>query len=69
MVKRTKIKKYYAFANIIIPNSHVSQQNIESSKFEPTKKGRKISSPAQYFLRSNKLIPRVTKIFLLKARR
>jgi len=41
MVKRTKIKKYYAFANIIIPNSHVSQQNIDFSKLENTKKAGK----------------------------
>lgn len=49
MVKRTKIKKYYAFANIIIPNSQVSQQNIDFTKIERRKKGRKISYPALYF--------------------
>lgn len=41
MVKRTKIKKYYAFANIIIPNSQDSQQNIDFAKIERHKKGTK----------------------------
>ncbi|MGF7024983.1 hypothetical protein L1283_001742 [Sphingobacterium sp. HSC-15S19] len=49
MVKKTKIKKYYAFANIIIPNSRVSQQNIDFAKIEKHKKGRKIYYPALYF--------------------
>lgn len=41
MVKRTKIKKYYAFANIIIPNSQDSQQNIDFAKIERQKKAGK----------------------------
>jgi len=49
MVKRTKIKKYYAFANIIILNSQVSQQNIDFIQIKRHKKGRKISYPALYF--------------------
>ncbi|MDM1293145.1 hypothetical protein HX021_02405 [Sphingobacterium sp. N143] len=48
MVKRTKIKKYYAFANIIISKAPLSQQNIGLKKTQE-KKGRKIAYPALYF--------------------